>query len=117
MDMAKAYSNDLRQGVLKDLLAGCTAIAVENKYSISSRTARNWLRLHRQTGDFVPRPRKGKVGRICVKEFEEYVVANPNKRLKDIGEHFNMGKGGAEYYMKKEALALKKRAEILRGCY
>jgi len=108
--MAKAYSDDLRQRVLKDLLEGYTAIAIKNKYSISDRTARNWLRLHRETGDCVPRPRKGKVGKICTKEFEEYVTQNPNKGLKEIGEHFNMGKSGAEYYMRKIGFSFKKKS-------
>jgi len=55
----KAYSLDLRERVVAAVDAGQLQAAVAGRFGVSLATIGNYLRLRRETGELVPRPRPG----------------------------------------------------------
>lgn len=56
--MVKPYSNDLRERVVKAVLAGASCEAAADRSGVSKSSAIKWTRLYRRTGDVTP----GKMG-------------------------------------------------------
>lgn len=56
--MVKPYSNDLRERVVKAVLAGDSCGAAADRFGVSKSSAIKWTRLFRRTGDVSP----GKMG-------------------------------------------------------
>ena len=57
----KAYSEDLRERVVRAVAIGTPRDEVALKYEVSSATITRWLRLKRETGGLAPKPVPGPV--------------------------------------------------------
>lgn len=69
-----------------------------------------WYKQYLELGHCCPKKNLGKKARIEVADFEKYVRENPDKTLKQIGEHFEMTDVGALYYMNKINFRYKKKS-------
>ena len=85
--MARAYSDDLRLRVMRDVDSGMSAEDAAEKYSLSARTIYQWKALKRETGS--TSPRQGKRGRKPkLEEYREAIMAaitqNPDLTLEEL---------------------------------
>lgn len=56
--MVRPYSNDLRERVVRSVLAGDSCEAAADRFGVSKSSAIKWTRLYRRTGSVTP----GKMG-------------------------------------------------------
>jgi transposase len=57
----KAYSEDLRERVVRAVAIGTPRDEVSGTFAVSSATITRWLRLKRETGSLAPKPVPGPV--------------------------------------------------------
>lgn len=65
----RAYSQDLRERVVKGLLEGKTQAWVAATYRVSLSSVQRWIALYRQSGEVKPRVQKRMVGLIGEQEY------------------------------------------------
>ena len=111
--MRPAYSKDLRERVIKYVMAGNSYASASAKYEIAKETARNWHIRFKKEGHCNLKPRPGKKSRVIRSEFEEYVGKHSGSTLKQIGEKFKMTARSAHYYMKKFGFSYKKKNLVI----
>jgi transposase len=63
--MARAYSLDLRERLLRARDAGVAPVEIERSFGISRRTQRRWVAQQRATGSVVPRTGPGRPPKLA----------------------------------------------------
>lgn len=91
--MARAYSTDLRERVMKDVSQGMSLDQVSEKYSVCERTIYAWQKLLIETGHL--QPRSGKTGpKLKLETYREKILAaieeNSSLTLTEIHERFQL---------------------------
>ena len=91
----RAYSEDLRERVVRAVAIGTPRDEVAQRYEVSSATITRWLRLKRETGSLAPKPVPGPV---AVKT--EAVMAALPERLAEhadatLDEHCSWWRGAS----------------------
>jgi transposase len=110
--MANSYSEDLRERVLK-YVEVCSDLNEAIKiFNVSKSSIVRWRKRYLELGHCQPKKNLGKKPRIDIVDFEKYVRENPDKTLKQIGEHFEMTDVGALYYMNKINFRYKKKSLV-----
>jgi transposase len=115
--MAKAYSNDLRERVITALQKKIPQRKVAEMFSISVESVKRWWKKFQTTNDFSPQVRVFDVSRLRVLDYEkvlQYVKANPDKTLKEIGKVFQTTDTAIFYVLKKSGFTYKKKI-FIRG--
>ena len=92
------------------LEVGYTANAASKIFNLAANTIRNWHKRYKEEGHCKARSGWGRKERVSCQEFSDYVKANPDLFLKDIGAHFNMTAVGALYHMRKNGFCYKKKS-------
>lgn len=113
MGFMMAYSVDLRQGVVQYVEEGNTKKSAVKLFNVSLSTIQSWIRLKQETGALKCRPYTGGA-RAKVSQAEAYIKANPSQTLHEIGAHFGLTHGWAEYNLKKYGYVHKKNIKIHR---
>jgi transposase len=88
--MAKAYSMDLRERVVKFIGSGHSKAEAARVYGLSWRSVLRWEQ-READNNLAPlgnqKPRNRKLDAVAVKEF---IHKHPDKTLKEIGEYFGV---------------------------
>lgn len=89
----KAYSNDLRERILKDCDAGMTTRVAATKYDVSESWVRRLKQRRRETGETTPR-RSGSPVQPCwlkhTERIEQLVEAEPDLTLREMCERLQL---------------------------
>lgn len=111
--MPDSYSEDLKERAVKYVEDGHNYNEAAIIFKVSNTSMRRWHKQYLELGHFKAKKRLGKKPRILLSVFEEYVRANPDKTLKEIGDYFNMSDVGALYYMRKIGFRYKKKSPVI----
>ena len=109
--MSDSYSEDLRERVVKYVELYNDVNEAIKIFKVSKSSIVRWCKQYLELGHCRPKKNLGRKPRIEVADFEKYVRENPNKTLKQIGEHFAMTDVGALYYMNKINFRYKKKSQ------
>lgn len=105
-----SYSLDLRKKVIKYVMSGGTRVSASKIFNLGEKTVRTWVKRFKETGDYDRLPQSGGATSKVKKEiFIDYIKANPDKTLKEIGNNFNMSHEGAAYNLRKYGFTYKKK--------
>ena len=107
--MVASYSKDFRQKVMTYVEQGNNCRKASIKFEIAANTVRNWYKRYKQEGHYLAKKVGGKKARFTTQEIADYVEANPNCTLLEMGNHFNMTSVGAYYWLKKLGYSYKKK--------
>jgi transposase len=83
----KAYSLDLRERVVKALLAGGSIREVSERFGVSHDTVRRYQLRHERGQGLLPLPRLGRAPRVPIEEQESFIAMireNPNATLLEM---------------------------------
>jgi transposase len=111
-DFMNAYSEDLRERVIKYIESGHDRREACEVFGVSLKSVTNWIKLKKETGSLrieaVPRsPHK-----LFKEELIGYVKANPDAYIREIAEHFQCGKTTVVNALKRNGITYKKTAFI-----
>lgn len=107
--MAKAYSLDLRERVIKYLEKGHDKQSAANFFSVGIATIYRWLRLKKEVGSLQAQRRERAYQKIDNERLKEYVEANPDYFLCEIAEEFSVTEQAIFYALKRLKITRKKR--------
>ena len=107
-----AYSEDLRQKVIKHIEEGNSLRETAKLYKINKSTIVKWLKRYREEGHVEERKRPGSAPSIDIEEFKRYVEANKNKSAEKIVEAFGLNTAGAWYWLNKLGYRYKKKLQL-----
>lgn len=117
--MAKAYSNDLRERVLKAINEGQKTSTVSEMFKVCLKTIYNWKSLKNKTGSFEAKTgyQNGHSHKIKdLEKFKAYVEKNPNQNLEEIADSLgDMSSTTVHRALKKIRFTRKKNQLRLSG--
>ena len=85
-----AYSCDLRVRVIEYIKEGNRQKLASKTFKVSTTTVSRWYKEYEKEGRIKPKLRGGSKGKINLKLLQDYVDANPNKTLLEIGRIFKV---------------------------
>ena len=107
--MPKPYSLDLRERVIKALSSNSQKKVAE-MFSISIETVKRWIKVYKQTNSIEPKtPTATRPKKINYEKVKEYIEANPDKTLKEVGDKFNIHLTAVFYIYKRLGITYKKK--------
>ncbi len=111
--MAVSYSYDLRTKVFKALEDGLSIVKICKIFNIGRNTLYRWKALKTETGDIKAKihgPSKGYKRQICLKEFEELMIASNDKTATELSIMLGnkIGRTRINYYRKLLGYTYKK---------
>ena len=112
--MARPYSVDLREKVLKYLETNSNRRAASTLFQISSATIQRWITLKKEKGHVKPLRRAYAYKRIDDQKLIEYVNAHPDHFLSEIAANFNLTPQAIFYALKRLKITRKKRLRFIR---
>jgi transposase len=90
MRKGNSYSNDLRARVVAAIEKGGTIGGVALQFSVGSATVYRWVRLHRETGSYVPRPygggRRRSLDEVAHQIIWSLVEEKPDRTIAELTE-------------------------------
>ena len=104
-----AYSEDYRKRVMKYLEEGNTWESAQRVFKISSETINNWRKKYKETGEIKDATRRRTYRKLEPEKLKEYVEANPDAYLKEIGEVFGCSDTAVMKALKRLGITRKKR--------
>ena len=102
------YSAKTRKEILNYYHNGHTFRETCSNFRISQDTLARWLK-EEKAGTPIVSKYRGKKPSIDVKEFQQYVDANPDKTQSEMAEAFGVSQPTICYYLKKIGYVLKKK--------
>ena len=112
--MAKAYSEDLREKVLSNIMSGCSKREAAKVFNIGEATVYRWIDLHKQ-GDIKPKKRTNYTRQVDEKKLREYVEKNPDHTLKQIAEALGLKFQNVGKWLKRLKITRKKRPRFIKS--
>ena len=104
--MAKAYSNDLRERVIKSYESGMS----KKEIIIGSDTLNRWIRKYKETGSVEPCERtKYRAKKFSDESLLEHVMKNPSATLEERALFFSVKHQSVYSRMKTLGITRKKR--------
>ena len=115
--MPAAYSQDLRERVIRFLKSGGSQAEAVDKFAVSRGSVVRWRRLARETGKVAPQAqgRKWGVSRIEAKALRDYMTAHPDQTLVQIGRHFDVSGVMIWKRLRQIGFTFKKRAFVIKS--
>lgn len=108
--MAKAYSNDLRERVIKNYLDGMSKEDIVNIFVIGLDTLNRWIRKYKKTGNVEPEKQtKFRERKFSDEELLDAVKSKPSSRLNDIAKKFSVTHQAVSDRLKLAGVTRKKR--------
>ena len=108
-EMAKAYSLDLRERVLKYLEKNHEKKEASRLFCVGIATVYRWVRQKKEKGHVVPLQRKYAYKKLDDDQLRKYVEAHPDRFLSEIAEVFSVSPQAIFYAFKKLKITRKKR--------
>lgn len=112
--MAKAYSLDLRERVVKYVEKGNSAELAATSFSIGIATIYRWLRLKKEAGSLEPLRRERAYQKIDLEQLKKYVAENPDHFLSEIAVKFGVTEQAIFYALKRLKITRKKRPRFTK---
>lgn len=122
--MPRACSNDLRERVVKAVLAGASARAAALRFGVAPSSAIKWVARYRDCGDVSPASQRGRVRSPLHRHHHwllEQVAATPGLTLMELrdrllAEHgLSAGIAAIWSFFKREGISFKKNAAAIRA--
>lgn len=89
--MSQAYSQDLRERVIKNYEIGISKQNIIAIFHIGMDTLNRWIRLYRDTGSVSPKIRTVyRKRKFSDDELLKYIELNPSATLEEIGRQFSV---------------------------
>lgn len=108
--MAKAYSNDLRERVIKSYQSGMSKKEIINIFMTGSDTLNRWIRKYKETGSMEPCKRtKYRAKKFSGEALLEHVLKNPSAALEERAVFFSVKRQSIYTRMKILGITRKKR--------
>lgn len=105
----KAYSNDLRSRVIEYIKLGNTQRSAVELFKISKSAVNRWWLRYKNDGVLIAKVKGGSKGKINLSKLIEYVGANPDKTLTEIGKEFGASNCAIHKRLKKLGFSYKKK--------
>jgi transposase len=112
--MARAYSEDLREKVISQIMSGCSKREAAKVFNIGEATVYNWLRLHK-AGSLKPKKRTQYPRTVDEKKLREYLAQNPDHTLKQIAEALGLKFQNVGKWLKRLKITRKKRPRFIKS--
>lgn len=113
--MAKAYSNDLRERVIKNYLDGMSKEDIVNIFVIGLDTLNRWIRKYKKTGSVEPKNQtKFRERKFSDEDILDAVKANPSSRIEEIAKKFSVTHQAISNRMKLAGITRKKRPSCIK---
>ena len=113
--MARAYSNDLRERVIKSYEAGLSKKEIIDIFIIGSDTLNRWIRKYKETGSTEPCKRtKYRAKKFSDDALLEHVKKNPSATLEERAIFFSVKHQSVYSRMKALGITRKKRLFSMR---
>lgn len=103
------YSLDLRERVIKFIIAGNTQTIAAKVFTLNLSTVSRWYLRYRKEGNCNPRKRPGAKSRIDSGSLSSYITKNPNATLQEISKEYGLSLWGIYYWLKKLGFSYKKK--------
>jgi transposase len=108
--MAKAYSNDLRERVIKSYESGVSKKEIISIFMIGTDTLNRWIRKYKETGSIEPCKRtKYRARKFSDEALREHVLRNPSATLEERALFFYVKHQSVFSRMKSLGITRKKR--------
>lgn len=111
--MSKAYSNDLRERVIKNYEEGMPKEKLVEVFKIGISTLNRWIRNYLKTGSIEARKRnRYRKRKVEDEDLKKYIEANPSATLEQIGKHFKVRAVSIWHRLKKLGITRKKNLSV-----
>ena len=108
--MAEAYSNDLRERVIRSYESGMSKEEIINIFIIGSDTLNRRIRKYKETGSFEPyRRTKFRAKKFTDESLREHVLKNPSATPEERAFFFSVKHQSVYARMKQLGITRKKR--------
>jgi transposase len=108
------YGIELSGRALSYVETGHTIRETSVVFRVSEKTISNWKRLRREKGDIRARPNSRSPHKLPDAELLSYIEANPDKYLREIGDHFGCSDVAVLYACRRLGITYKK-TKIIQG--
>ncbi len=113
--MAKAYSNDLRERVIKSYESGISKKEILDIFIISLDTLNRWIRKYKETGSIEPYKRtKYRAKKFSDEALLEHVLKNPSATLEERAMFFSVKHQSVYARMKALGITRKKKLSSMK---
>ncbi|CAK8719915.1 Transposase Synechocystis PCC 6803 domain-containing protein [Candidatus Electronema aureum] len=113
--MAKAYSNDLRERVIKSYESGISKGEILNIFIISLAPLNRWIRKYKETGSVEPYKRtKYRAKKFSDEALLEHVLKNPSATLEERAMFFSVKHQSVYARMKALGITRKKKLSSMK---
>ncbi len=113
--MARPYSLDLREKVLKYLETNPNRKSASELFQIGLATIQRWITRKKEKGHVKPKRREYAYKWIDDQKLIEYVKTYPDHFLSEIGEHFKLTPQAIFYALKRLKITRKKRPRSIKN--
>lgn len=105
-----AYSNDLREKVMKYIARGHTQEETSQVFEISVSTIKEWKNLYAETGSLLNRKLNRQPRKYTPEKMAEILAEQPDAYLSEIAERFENGSiSGVQTALKRMKITVKKK--------
>ena len=113
--MSRAYSNDLRERVIKNYEEGMPKEKLVEIFKIGISTLNRWIRNYLKTGSVEARKRnRYRKRKVEDEELKRYVEAHPSATLEQMAQHFKVRAVSIWHRLKKLGITRKKKPFYMR---
>jgi len=112
--MAKGYSEDLRECVIRYLDEGGSKAEASRIFKLSYVTIWRWINLREEQGHLRAKVAKRKWWKIDEEKLERYIWRNPDKTLKELGREFGVSDVGILKALRRLGMSHKKKSSLSR---
>jgi transposase len=111
--MSKAYSQDLRERVIKSYKEGMPKEDIVKLFRIGISTLNRWIKEYQRSGSIEAKKRtKYRKRKIEDEALKEYVAAHPSATLEEMGRYFKVSGVSIWYRLKKLGITRKKKKNL-----
>lgn len=108
--MSKAYSNDLRERVIKSYEEGMPKRSIVEVFKIGIRTLNRWIKNYLETGRIEAKKRsRYRKRKVEDEELKKYVEEQPSATLEQMAKHFKVRAVSIWHRLKKLKITRKKK--------
>jgi transposase len=109
----KAYSNDLRERVINHIKSGSSQASAVRLFKIGKSAVSRWWIRYKKENVMTALPKLGSKGRIDIHSLKNYVIANPDKNLIEVGKEFKVSGTAIYKRLKKVGFSYKKKSSAI----
>lgn len=109
--MSKAYSEDLRERVIKNYENGIPKNVIIIIFNICMVTLNRWIKEYKESGSIAPKVRTTyRKRKFSDDDLLSYVELNPSAILEDMAKHFSVKPSSVHVRLRKLGVTRKKNA-------